>query len=31
MKEKEIEIDVRDVPTTEKKDIFELLKAKGLL
>ncbi len=27
----DIEIDVRDVPTTEKKDIFELLKIKGLL
>ena len=31
LKDRNIEIDVRDVPTTEKKDIFELLKEKGLL
>lgn len=31
MKERNIEIDVRDVPTTEKKDVFGLLKTKGLL
>ncbi len=30
LSERGIEIDVRDVPTTEKKDIFDLLRAKGL-
>ena len=31
LRDRNIEIDVRDVPTTEKKDIFGLLKVKGLL
>ena len=31
LREKGIEIDVRDVPTTEKKDIFNLLKTRGML
>jgi len=31
LREREIEIDVRDLPTAEKKDVFDLLKAKGLL
>jgi mannose/fructose/N-acetylgalactosamine-specific phosphotransferase system component IIB len=30
-RDRNIAIDVRDVPTTEKKDIFELLRTKGLL
>ncbi len=30
LKDRNVEIDVRDVPTTEKKDIIELLKEKGL-
>jgi mannose/fructose/N-acetylgalactosamine-specific phosphotransferase system component IIB len=30
-RDRNIEIDVRDVPTTEKKDVFEMLREEGLL
>jgi mannose/fructose/N-acetylgalactosamine-specific phosphotransferase system component IIB len=30
LKKEGIEIDIRDVPTTEKRDIFQLLKSRGL-
>jgi mannose/fructose/N-acetylgalactosamine-specific phosphotransferase system component IIB len=31
MREMGVDIDVRDVPTTDRKDVFQLLKSRGLL